>query len=91
MDEADRIRSKKQELSEICRKYKYEWVMDISAEGSDSDFMEPSDQEDLKISTLGSFHIVLNGKDINIKRNSSLRILQFLIVNRKHKTIRISL
>lgn len=85
MDEADRIRSKKQELSEICRKYKYEWVMDISAEGSDSDFMEPSDQEDLKISTLGSFHIVLNGKDINIKRNSSLRILQFLIVNRKHK------
>ena len=68
-------RSKKQERKELCKKYGYTWL-------SDKETSDLHTESILKIITLGKFRILKGEKEIPVKRTSSLRLLQFLIVNR---------
>lgn len=80
--------SKKAELADICRQYRYTWSAYYSDAPAPCVQEETADR--LTIRTLGRFEILQGNRPITISRSSSIRLLQFLIINRSsrvHKDI----
>ena len=81
--EEEKETEKRQELVDICNIHGYDWLLpeiltpNVAAGESD---------EMLTVRTLGAFVITCKGERIFLKRSSSLRLFQFLIVNR-HRSI----
>ncbi|MFK2825746.1 tetratricopeptide repeat protein [Bacillus sp. B190/17] len=78
---------KRTELLELCNEHNFHWMMDgITLEKPTKQIRVAEKPVDtLSIRTLGNFRLYSNGQPIAIKRNSSVRLLQYLITNRKKK------
>lgn len=72
------------EIKTICDKYDFYWLMDNLKPIEKVEVVEKKSKP-LSIQTLGSFKVTDNEKPITIKRQSSLRLLQYFITHRNKK------
>ncbi|WP_144462285.1 tetratricopeptide repeat protein [Siminovitchia fortis] len=72
------------EINNTCDKYDFYWLLDsLEPKGAT---MAPGEQtKQLSIQTLGSFKVFYENRPITIKRQSSLRLLQYFITHRNKK------
>lgn len=72
------------EIKSTCEKYDFYWLLDsLKPKKASKDAKEQ--MKPLSIQTLGSFKVTYKNKPIIIKRQSSLRLLQYFITHRNKK------
>ncbi|WP_158735737.1 BTAD domain-containing putative transcriptional regulator [Alteribacillus sp. YIM 98480] len=75
-----------QALKNMAAKHNYYWLsIPELVELREAEHGEHPDDERLHLSTLGSFQMTYKGRQLHIKRKTSLRLLLYLITNRAKK------
>ncbi|RST60454.1 tetratricopeptide repeat protein [Siminovitchia terrae] len=72
------------EIKNTCEKYDFYWLLDGSKPKAKVKNLKERPKQ-LTIHTLGNFNVCYENKPITIKRQSSLRLLQFFITHRNKK------
>ena len=75
---------KREEFLEICKENNFHWMIDKIEQKEKIIFIEKPIKP-LSIHVLGNFKMYYNGEPIIIKRNSSIRLLQYFITHRQKK------
>ncbi|VEF47173.1 ATP-dependent transcriptional activator malT [Bacillus freudenreichii] len=90
-EDMEQLEKKKKELLEFCTFNNFHWVLNQHKDSIEENpevkmrvqtVVREKAKKTLSIQTLGDFRIVNNNQPVTIKRNSSIRLLQYFITKR---------